>query len=566
MRSAIQIQANAPETPIVKKILELIERQVRRRSGEASDCRGDAGAEVELETRQSIGAEGYEIADGPEGGVRVLGNDGPGLLYGVGKLLRASRYDEGQFTPSPWRGTSVPERDLRGIYFATHFHNYYHEAPVEEVTRYIEDLALWGTNCLVVWFDMHHFNGFDDPAAQDMLDRLRAYLAAAKGVGMKAGLTLLANECYADSPEELRIPKTPGAYGVELCPSKPGAEEVVLRGFEELFSACSDIGIDLFNIWPYDQGGCACAECWPWGANGFLKIAQPVAELGKRLYPNAKVVLSAWYLDHYILNSQEMAGPYTKGDEWDGLVAALADKPDWLDYILLDEEGARSWPARLDKDGVSPGGSPLVTFPEISMRGMKPWGGFGANPQPGHLPVRRNSKNAPLAGGFPYSEGMYEDINKAIMAQFYWSDAQDSLDTVREYVSFEYSPDLVDEITRAIQLQEQTMMRKGEIFTDPVRFVLEETEGVREAYEMLAGVESQLPRWARDSWRWKVLFLRSVIDRELVEHDFTPSERCEEAFHELTALYHSHRGIYSVTPPTRAAIDNVRDYERKKRW
>ena len=93
---------------------------------------------------------------------------------------------------------------MRGIYFASHFHNFYHDATIEKVTRYVEELALWGCNALSVWFDMHHFAGLADPAAQTQLARLRHFAETAHGVGLDFGLAFLANEAYNTSPESLR--------------------------------------------------------------------------------------------------------------------------------------------------------------------------------------------------------------------------------------------------------------------------------------------------------------------------------------------------------------------------
>lgn len=53
-----------------------------------------------------IGIEGFRIEDRPGCGVKIIGNDDRGLLYGVGKLLRTSRYDRGGFNAGAWRGTS----------------------------------------------------------------------------------------------------------------------------------------------------------------------------------------------------------------------------------------------------------------------------------------------------------------------------------------------------------------------------------------------------------------------------------------------------------------------------
>ena len=65
----------------------------------------------------------------------------------------------------------MPKMPVRGMYLATHFHNYYQVAPVAEVTRYIEDLSLWGVNNYLVWFGMEEFNGMNDPKAQAMIAR-----------------------------------------------------------------------------------------------------------------------------------------------------------------------------------------------------------------------------------------------------------------------------------------------------------------------------------------------------------------------------------------------------------
>jgi hypothetical protein len=78
-----------------------------------------------------------------------------------------------------------------------------------------------------------------------------------------------------------------------------------------------------------------------------------------------------------------------------------------------------------------PDNLPLVGFPEISMEGMYPWGGFGANPQPARFQKDWNRVKNRVQGGFPYSEGTFEDLDKAIFAQFYWNPNKDVFDTVR---------------------------------------------------------------------------------------------------------------------------------------
>ena len=120
---------------------------------------------------------------------------------------------------------------------------------------------------------------------------------------------------------------------------------------------------------------------------------------------------------------------------------AFAQRPKWVDYVLAADYGDH-FPAYPLRYGV-PGGLPMVGFPEISMHKASPWGGYGANPLPQHLQALWDQAGHALSGGFPYSEGIFEDLNKAICAQFYWDPDKPAWDTVREYVTYEYGPAVV---------------------------------------------------------------------------------------------------------------------------
>ncbi|KAB2645464.1 MAG: hypothetical protein DVB33_10830, partial [Verrucomicrobia bacterium] len=190
---------------VIENIGQVFARQIQQRCEAKVVMGGKAPLTVEFAVVKGIGAEGYRIEDRRGGGVRIVGNDERGLLYGVGKFLRTSRYDQGGFTAGDWRGISVPQKPIRGIYFATHFNNFYHDAPVEEVQRYVEDLALWGFNVIAVWYDMRYAgNGYDDPAAVTFRARLHAIGESAKRLGLDVALIMMANESYQNSPAALR--------------------------------------------------------------------------------------------------------------------------------------------------------------------------------------------------------------------------------------------------------------------------------------------------------------------------------------------------------------------------
>ncbi len=549
--TTVAIPSPSPVTPVTSRVASILASRLREYSGAEVVSSGPAGLCIYLEIAAGIGAEGYRISDRPDGGIAIIGNDERGLLYGVGKFLRMSTYSDTGVTPGTWRGQSVPSKPVRGIYFATHFHNYYHQAPVEEITHYVEDLALWGLNSISVWYDLHHFSSLQDPNAQAMLARLRALLKTAKDLGLDASLTTVGNEAYASRPLELRADDTtvnregyhttngPRIYnlGNEICPSKPGSMEIILGLYEERFREFRSVGIDYLWIWPYDSGGCTCADCKVWGANAYLKMSEQIARAYRRAYPNGKLVLSTWYFDRWGIG------------EWEGITQKFnANKPDWVDYIMTDNYGGQ-FPQYPLTHG-SPGGVPMLNFPEISMYLHAPWGGYGAIPFPRYLQSLWNLTKTKLSGGFPYSEGRYEDMNKAMCAQLYWNPEKPTAETLREYVSFYFSPAVVDDVCTALNTLEQNIERYRDDSGGVTRFIMKNTQGAEEAFRLVSEADKKLRSRVRQSWRWRIVYLRALIDSELVKHDFRVSAKCAAAFSELTTLYHAENGEGLVSPPT----------------
>lgn len=544
--------------PVVQHIVALLQRIVSQRCGTPLPVEEEFPELVSLELAldPALGPESYALRDGASGGLLVAGGAPRGLLYGVGRLLREASFAPDCFTPGAWRGSSSPVMPVRGIYFATHFHNWYHNAPVDEIEHYVEELALWGYNIICVWFDQHHFTGLGDPAAQAMLTRLQAILKAAKRIGLCTSLTTLANEAYANSPAELRADWTAGHdgyhhapgghYHVELCPSKPGGTELALRWFEEKLQAFQEVGLDYVWLWPYDQGGCTCSDCAPWGANGFLWLAEPEARLFKRYFPAGKVILSTWYFDHFI------------DGEWSGLDRAFSVRPAWCDYLLADDYGDTFPPYPL-VHGV-PGGLPMVSFPEISMYNCAPWGGYGANPMPAHLQALWQPLGRALSGGFPYSEGIYEDLNKAICAQYFWDPDQPTNQTVRQYLAYEFGPLLVTPLSQAITILEHTLPRELLQAKDGAwRVKLAHTQGAADAWQTLRNLNSLLPPERQQCWRWRVLYLRALIDAELAASGGLSTPACEAAYQELTAIFHAEQALWWVAPPTHESLATKRE-------
>lgn len=520
----IRLQLPPKTEPTLRRIAAVFAEQVTRRCDAKVVADGDADIVVELSLDPTIGKEGYRISDGPNRSVRICGQGSRGLLYGVGKFLHTSRFEKEGFTPSVWRGVSVPLSPVRGVYFATHFHNFYHDAPIEEVQRYVEELGLWGANILEVWYDMHHFNGSNDPKAVEFRKRLHYICETAKEIGLGVGFGIVSNEGYGNSPVALRAQQKGGQrggwYDCQICPSKPGGLAHILADMGQQFDWWADLRPEYLWIWPYDQGGCGCPECHPWGCNGFLRAYESLASLARRKLPNTQVVLSTWFFDEI---------------EWRNLAKSLNSRKLRPDYILADSVG--DFP-RSALDETARVGVPLLNFPEISMWGRDPWGAYGANPLPGRCQNIWSQTEGKLSGGVMYSEGIYEDMNKAIWLQCYWNRQCNAEETLKEYIGYEFSPAVTDDVLKAIRLLEETW---------PNRSI---GEKCLNANALLQHAEAQLAQQAKTAWRWRILVLRTVIDSEL--HRTKGGFRgpvLRQACDELTRIYHAEQADPWVRPP-----------------
>jgi hypothetical protein len=437
---------------------------------------------VHLET--DLGVEGFEIHVGSDGRAVVAALDPRGLVNGVGRLLRESRFSGGRWLmPEPGTITSVPRNPLRPTYFATHIGNWYCHASDDELRQYIDDLALWGYNALVTWFDFHHYRNFEDGAF--IWDRLSRLDTLAREAGMKIGRNALVNESFdGQAPLELRASGRPEGTGWEtdLCPSKPAARKIILenrRAFLERTRQTTSL--DWLCLWPYDQGGCNCEQCTPWPKT-YLELGREIAELTDKILPGTEIQISAWWI-----------GAYASGED-KSFFHQLHKREGWFRTIVTGTVELRRW---LDFNRRVPDCYQLLLFPEISMFDDVPWGSRGANPAPRRFAAEMAAVGQYIAGAMPYSEGRYEDINKALWAQLTWDPSRDVAEIVEEYCRYEFGPDVAEAATRLV-------------------FAVEEgTKDFSTASQRLAAadwLQARVETWGREGWRWEMLRARTVID------------------------------------------------------
>lgn len=507
----------------------------------------DDGYAVTVVLDGSLKNDRYIITAKSDGADIVAAND-CAIHAAFGRLMLESKFDgKGGFAPLTECIDFTPAKPLRGMYFATHFHNFYHNAPIEQVYEVIEDLAMRGCNSLLVWFDMHHYYSMEDEGAQELVQRLRAMLKYANKIGMGGSLTMLSNEAFKSSPEELRAPnaimgkyhtRPYGHYHVEICPSRPGGIEKILEYRRQMLEYFKDLKIDYVVYWPYDQGGCTCADCEPWGANGFLKLLPHFKALVKQVMPNTKVIVSTWYFNKFI--EGEWQAFYDKlGDDM------FKDVP----YIMSFFHNGNV-PECIRKGGI-PEGVRFIDFPEISMWSCKPWGGYGASVLTKFLQTTNDASAHFYHGGFPYSEGIFEDANKFIMLSSYTGLYPNAYDALRAWVAHEFCCD-DEELYQAILKTETALARGYDRTGEFLRVPIKDTSDIEWVYETMQKYNDILPENITSSRNFRLFYLRSVIDRELADCDFCPnnSEVCQQAMKEIFEIYHSDERTYpSLRPP-----------------
>ena len=214
---------------------------------------------------------------------------------------------------------------------------------------------------------------------------------------------------------------------------------------QEKFDAFKSIGLDYWFIAPYDNGGCTCPKCAPWGANGYLRMAEPMARAYRRAFPKGKVILCTWYFDRWGIG------------EWDGITAKFkAKKPDWVDYIMADN--FEEYP-RYPLDTRRAGRLAALELPRHQHVRTESVGRLRRQSASRPPPAALGRDQEKLSGGFPYSEGIYEDINKVICARLYWEPDRPAIETVKDYAAFEFSPEVADDVASVVKIFEKNHLR-----------------------------------------------------------------------------------------------------------
>lgn len=471
----------------------------------------DGGMHIDLRVDPALGeAESYLVKQTADGW-RITGSDELGLYFGIGKFLHCAKWNGDDFIPMETDGVITPACDFRAIYFAVHFYNWYQNAPAEELEAYLEDLLLWGYNAIICICPIINIMDFEDPLFFECVEKARKMFRVAQKLGMKKGLILDNNQGMKSSPHALDADLSfdpvgrRGTIGRNLCLSKPGAMEHMRLIYDAQLKQYTDVRLEYIISWPYDEGGCGCQDCRPWGARKYLDSCKVIREVAQQYYPEAKFIVSTWLFDT----------PTDEG-EFAGFYERLQTDMSWVDYIMCDAHAEfPRYPL------VHTPIKPIVNFPEISMWKLYPWGGYGANPMPRRFQEIWNEVKHMASGGMPYSEGMYEDISKVQCVGYYWDPNREWSDILSEYICYEFDAAACSDILEMICCIESNHVATGNVHQPDLDLALR-------AGRLARDVDARLSERANNNWRWRILYIRAILDEKRHRYYFEHNMQGEE--------------------------------------
>ena len=442
------------------------------------------------------------------------------LVSGAGNLLKSFRYGRDRFAAADGSYDFKAAKSVRIAYLARHFASPFMQFDAETMCRYMDDLVLDGINAFNTQTSIPNVDAVR--LKHDVAERERFLGVSAAivehlrkldcGMGGGGG----GNQAAGDTDPAIRAekntnPRAPET-GFNVCPEKPGAMEFLLSRQRRHLEKIKREGLDIkfLTHFPYDEGGCGCAKCEPWGCNGYLRMCEAFQPLNREAFPDAKSVVSTW-----LFRENEFAGL------WEYLKTH-----DWIDYLEIDDFGAEYPQYPLDHP-IPNGHTKIITFPEISMWGRIPWGGFGAVAYPKMLErIFRRCEKA-VEGFRYYSEGIFEDINKAVVTGLYIDPSTTPNDILARYAAYHFPGVSPDDFVRLVELFEKNH-----------RPYMMERENADAAKTLALKMDRDILPSMKNSWRWRLVWLRAMIDPEICGTADLQPDSAKPYFDELVRLYH----------------------------
>ena len=332
-------------------------------------------------------------------------------------------------------GACAAEAPFCELYAAGHFGNWYEVAGVNEMRQVLTEAKHWGFNRYADWFDatdcVDPFSGDPQYSLGNALwDLKRVHFRTAQSLGLATDLAFSPNHVYRDQlkPEWL-AKRGPRIQGQLICPHQPGAREAILKNYQNLFADLAKAGVNLtaINAAPYDYGGCACDQCKPWIIT-FAQLTLDIHKIARTYHPKVELHFIGWWwtAEEHKLFAEWM-------DEHAPGVAVSMSL-----HIPYDQTGVADVPL--------PKGCRKHAFVHIGYPDRSVPRDIYAKTGPVMAPKRiaatvTNLSTQSVTGVMAYSEGIYDDVNKALLGALFTGKQKTSRDVLLGYAKRYFGAD-----------------------------------------------------------------------------------------------------------------------------
>ncbi|MCA9231124.1 MAG: hypothetical protein KDA57_10755 [Planctomycetales bacterium] len=461
-------------------------------------------------------AEGYGIATeetaGGEALIWIIGADPKGALSGVGELLRKLRWSKGKAAlAEPLDLVTAPEFPIRGhqLGYRTTANSYdAWDAPAYD--QYIRELALFGANAI----ENIPFQDEDSshmPITRQQMNREMSRICQRYGMAYWVW--------------------TPAT--VDLSDAKLRA--ALLAEHEAFYKDCPKVDAVFF---PGGDPGDNPPEL-------VMPFLEDVSKLLAKHQPGAGIWMSLQGFD-------ERGVDYFF--QW-----VSEHQPDWFTGAV----GGPSSPPLASLRSRLPGKYLLRDYPDIThtVRSQYPtcWidpafaftsGREGPNPEPVYYSTIHRV-TAPVTDGFiTYSDGIHDDLNKAVWSALGWNSGADVREVVADYCRLFFGSEVAEPAADGVFALERNW--SGPLATNG---------GVEATLSLWQSLDAQAPE-LRGNWRWQLVQLKAHYDAYVRARLLAETEYEREANEALTRA--KEIGSEAAITAAQQALDKADRHVRPK--
>lgn len=411
-------------------------------------------------------AEGFRLTTGVREGrpaIRIAGNDARGMLFGVGRLLRAVSWGRGAVTaPDGLDVATAPRYAIRGHQLGYRAHsNTYDGWDEAHYDQYVRDLVLLGANAI-------ENIPFQDPRASPLMPLPREAM-------------------------NRRVSAICAKYGVQYWLWTPA--DFDLRDPDRRTAALASLGALFADLPRLDAIFLPGGDPGDNAASLVVPYLEDIATRLRARHPAARVWLSLQHFD---------AAEVDYLFDW-----INREQPGWLGGLVA---GPASYPVgeirrRLD------GRYQVRDYPDIThtVRSQYPvpwWdpafaltlGREPVNPRPAFY-AKVHDVVAPHTDGFiSYSDGVNDDVNKAVWTLKAWNPEAGVREMLQEYTRLFFGAAVADRAADGLLALERN-------WDGP----LASNTGVDATLALWRELEAEAPHLA-DNWRWQMPLMRAYYD------------------------------------------------------